>query len=82
MDTINMHGFTPGFYIDVSDYIELKRRMIRCHQSQLARGESADFSPLEELMIRQMEARGAQCGVVEAAEVFQIHAAWKRTPAW
>jgi LmbE family N-acetylglucosaminyl deacetylase len=81
MDTINMHGFLPGFYIDVENFIELKRQMIRCHQSQLARGESADFSPLEELMIRQSEARGAQCGVA-AAEAFQIHAAWKRARAW
>ena len=81
MDTINMHGFTPGFYIQVSEYTEIKRQMIRCHQSQLARGESADFSPLEDLMVRQLEARGAQCGVA-AAEAFQIHAAWKRAPAW
>lgn len=81
MDTINMHGFSPGFYIDIGEFIKLKRQMIRCHQSQLARGDSADFSPLEELMIRQAEDRGAQCDTA-AAEAFQIHTAWKRVRAW
>ncbi len=81
MDTIEMIDFEPDFFVDVSEFVDLKRRMIRCHQSQLARGDSADFSPLESLMIRQCEARGAQAGV-RAAEAFRRHAAWKRTEAW
>lgn len=81
MDTVNMLGFHPEFYVDVSGQVQLKRQMMRCHQSQLARGESADFSPLEELMIRQCQARGAQSGC-EAAEAFRLHTAWKRVRAW
>ncbi len=81
MDTIEMIDFEPHFFVDVSRFVELKRQMIRCHHSQLARGENADFSPLEALMTRQCEARGAQAGV-RAAEAFQRHAAWKRTDAW
>ena len=81
MDTVNMLGFSPSFYIDVSDYVELKRQMMRCHESQLSRGENADFEPLEELMLRQCAARGAQAGVT-AAEAFRTHEAWKRTRAW
>lgn len=81
MDTVNMIGFQPGLFIDVSDQVELKRRMIRCHRSQLARGDRNDFSPLEALMIRQCEARGAQAGV-RAAEAFRPHEAWKRIRAW
>lgn len=81
MDTVNMSEFTPGFYVDVSDFVELKRQMMRCHRSQLSRGESEDFSPLEELMVRQCEARGAQSGVT-AAEAFRWHTAWKRARAW
>lgn len=81
MDTVNMAGFEPGFYIDVTPHVELKRQMLACHQSQLQRGSEADFSPLEEQMLRQCQARGAQAGVA-AAEAFRSHLAWKRSRAW
>jgi LmbE family N-acetylglucosaminyl deacetylase len=81
MDTLNMTGFEPGFFIDVSDQIDLKRRMLACHQSQLRRSGDGDFAPLEEQMIRQAQARGAQAGV-RAAEAFRLHLAWKRARAW
>jgi LmbE family N-acetylglucosaminyl deacetylase len=81
MDTIEMIGFQPEFYVDVSRFVELKWQMIHCHKSQLARGDSADISPLEKVMIRQSEARGAQAGAA-AAEAFQHAPAWKRTRAW
>ncbi|MEQ8788771.1 MAG: PIG-L deacetylase family protein [Pirellulaceae bacterium] len=81
MDTVEMIGFEPHFAIDVSEHVELKRSMLRCHESQLARGGDQDFSPLEEMMLRQCQARGAQAGVA-AAESFRSHAAWKRFAAW
>lgn len=81
MDTINMGGFLPSFYVDVTEHVELKRRMLACHKSQLQRGDDGDFSPLEEQMVRQCRARGAQCGV-EAAEAFRTHPVWKRARAW
>ncbi len=81
MDTTNMSGFLPELYIDVSDYVELKRQMLACHRSQLVRGAERDFAPLEELMLRQCKTRGAQAGV-EAAEAFRAHQAWKRARAW
>ncbi|NLS93537.1 MAG: LmbE family protein [Planctomycetaceae bacterium] len=81
MDTVDMHGFTPGFYIDVTEYVPLKRDMLACHKSQLERAGDSDFAPLEELMFRQARVRGAQAGV-DAAEAFRIHAAWKRVYAW
>ena len=81
MDTIEMIGFQPEFYVDVSRFVELKRQMMRCHKSQLARGDSADVAPLEKMMIRQCEARGAQAGA-SAAEAFQHAPVWKRTRAW
>ena len=76
-----MLGFSPHFYVDVTEYVELKRRMLACHRSQLQRGRDADFSPLESLMLRQCEVRGAQASA-SAAEAFCWHAAWKRTRAW
>jgi LmbE family N-acetylglucosaminyl deacetylase len=81
MDTVNMIDFTPHFYVDISQYVELKRRMLACHRSQLQRGQDADFSPLEPLMLRQCEVRGDQASA-GAAEAFRWHAAWKRTRAW
>lgn len=81
MDTVEMIDFLPHFYVDVTDHVERKRQMLRCHKSQLARGNSADFSPLEAVMIRQCQARGAQAGV-DAAEAFRQHQAWKRIAAW
>ena len=81
MDTINMTGFVPGLYIDVSRHLDLKRQMLACHRSQLERGDQAAFSPLEEQMVRQCQVRGSQAGVA-AAEAFRAHLAWKRARAW
>ncbi|MBI5774345.1 MAG: PIG-L family deacetylase [Verrucomicrobia bacterium] len=81
MDTIEMHRFTPGFFVDVSAFAGLKEKMLACHRSQLARGADGDFSPLLDLMRLQSRARGAQSGVA-AAEAFRQHFAFKRTRAW
>jgi LmbE family N-acetylglucosaminyl deacetylase len=81
MDTVDMSGFLPGFYVDITRYVALKIQMLGCHQSQLARGKDPDFSPLAELMRLQYRARGLQSGV-EAAEAFRAHSAFKRGRAW
>jgi len=81
MDTANMLGFLPELYIDVTGYVDLKRQMLSCHKSQLERGEDGDFSPIEQVMLRQCEARGTQAGVA-AAEAFKSYSAWKRIRAW
>lgn len=81
MDTVAMVGFKPHLYVDVSAFVELKRQMLRCHRSQLARGADSDFAPLEHVMIRQVETRGAQAGA-PAAEAFRTHRQWKRIRAW
>lgn len=81
MDTINMLGFEPGFFVDVSEHVAVKQEMLACHKSQLARGEDGDFSPLSELMELQSRTRGMQGGV-GAAEAFRIHSAFKRVAAW
>jgi LmbE family N-acetylglucosaminyl deacetylase len=80
MDCINRSPFEPGFYLDISPFVELKRQMLACHSSQIERGTSADFAPLRELMDLQMAARGAEAGVA-AAEAFRICRAFKRTRA-
>jgi LmbE family N-acetylglucosaminyl deacetylase len=76
-DTLNMQSFLPDFFLNVGDQLEIKRRMLACHRSQLARGNDGDFAPLQELILRQAAARGAQAGVA-AAEAFRWHHAFKR----
>ena len=80
-DTLNMQGFAPDFFLNVGDQLEIKRRMLGCHRSQLERGSDRDFAPLEELMLKQVAARGAQSGVA-AAEAFRWHHAFKRVGAF
>lgn len=81
MDTINMHGFQPQFFIDVSSHVDLKRQMLACHQSQLSRSEDQDFTSLPDLMRNQYETRGRQASV-PAAEAFRSYHAFKRSRAW
>ncbi len=81
MDTLDMSGFKPGFFVDISRFANLKHDMLACHKSQLARGKDGDFSPLSDLMHLQYRARGMQSGVA-AAEAFRAHHAFKRARAW
>lgn len=81
LDTINMHGFQPQFFIDVSEHVELKQRMLACHKSQLSRSEDRDFTSLPDLMRNQYETRGRQASVA-AAEAFRSYHAFKRSRAW
>jgi len=37
MDTVNMSGFEPGFYVDISAFMAVKEKMLGCHRSQMAR---------------------------------------------
>jgi N-acetylglucosamine malate deacetylase 1 len=80
-DTLNMQAFAPDFFINVGDQLEIKRRMLACHRSQLERGSDGDFAPLADLMLRQAAARGAQAGCA-AAEAFRWHHAFKRVAAF
>jgi LmbE family N-acetylglucosaminyl deacetylase len=81
MDTINMQAFAPGFYIEISKYLHLKEALLRCHKSQIARGNERDLPPLAELMLRQARTRGTQADS-EAAEAFRIADIMKRAHAW
>ena len=80
-DTIDMTGFNPDFYVDISPHAGIKQQMLACHKSQLQRGKDGDFTPLTALMQRQCETRGAQADVA-AAEAFRWHHALKRLGAF
>ena len=76
-----MHGFQPQFFVDISNYVELKRKMLACHKSQLSRSEDRDFTSLSDLMRNQFDTRGRQANV-SAAEAFRCYHAFKRSRAW
>lgn len=81
MDCLQTTGFEPGFYLDISDFAGLKRRMLACHASQLARATDTGFAALDALAERQQTLRGAEAGVA-AAEVFRWHRSFQRLRAW
>jgi LmbE family N-acetylglucosaminyl deacetylase len=81
LDTLGMHRFDPGFAVDVSEFMELKSAMLRCHHSQLRRGTADGFVPLLDELRTQATTRGRQAGVA-AAEAFQCHRAFGRMRAW
>src|SRR5262245_31358066 len=66
LDSVNMTGFEPGFFVDISSFTDLKHQLLRCHRSQLQRGENADFSPLDDVMRHQYTTRGNQACVAAA----------------
>src|SRR5205814_6482880 len=35
MDTMSMSGFTPEFFVDISEFVALKTQLLACHASQL-----------------------------------------------
>lgn len=80
-DTLEMSGFVPDFFIDITAHVDIKKRMLSSHKSQLQRGKDGDFVPLMDLMLRQCQTRGAQANV-PAAEAFRWHQAFKRTRAF
>jgi len=80
-DTLNMQAAVPDFFINVGDQLEIKRRMLACHRTQLERSSDGDFAPLADLMLRQAAARGAQAAC-SAAEAFRWHDAFKRVGAF
>lgn len=81
MDTLGMHRFEPGFYVDVTPFADLKERMLACHASQLQRGPSNGFVPLLDELRTQSRTRGRQSGVA-AAEAFRVHTALGRVRPW
>lgn len=78
-------GFVPTDYVDISDYIDTKIKMFRCHESQKQwmadnyAGFSPDDSFTEELLIIS-RFRGMQCGVKYAEGFVRCNDAYRVTP--
>jgi len=61
--------FTPEEYVDISEYIDLKLDMLRCHKSQL-NPDNPDEGMIDFCKLRSRQ-RGIEAGV-EYAEAFRI----------
>lgn len=81
MDALTMANFEPTIYVDVSEFVGIKDRMLACHESQLQRATDRDFVSLPDLMHHHLSARGLQADVA-AAEAFRPCLAFKRIGAW
>lgn len=62
MDTVAAIGFEPTHLVDISNSLEIKRRMLACHVSQTTRPD-AGMHQLDELLVTQARLRGFQAGV-------------------
>jgi LmbE family N-acetylglucosaminyl deacetylase len=69
MDNVAGINFEPTHLVDITETIDVRRRMLACHQSQLDRTDSG-LSRLEDLAETLAKLRGFQCGVAYA-EGFQ-----------
>ena len=70
MDTLAGVNFNPTEYVDISDEIDLKLKMLECHESQVAwmrDHDGIDFADMVKTMSRY---RGYQCGA-SYAEAFR-----------
>lgn len=80
MDTIAGVGFEPTEYVDISEHFQTKRRMLACHESQVAWIAAHDQADLMEAMEILSRFRGLQAGV-PYAEAFRPHEVWGRLRA-
>lgn len=77
MDTLAGVNFIPTEYVDITEEIEIKERMLLCHQSQYVWLRDHDHIDYVEFMKSLSRIRGIQCGV-KYAEGFRQYQVWGR----
>lgn len=77
MDTLAGRGFDPEAFVDITATFDLKRRMLACHETQVAWLRDHDDVDILDFMEVVAKARGAQSGV-RYAEAFRAEASWSR----
>ncbi len=70
MDTSAGVGFVPTEYVDVSDHIDTKLRMLNCHESQIVWMRDHDHIDFPDMVKTCCRYRGFQCGT-DYAEGFR-----------
>lgn len=77
MDTLAGVDFQPTDYVDISDYLETKREMMRQHASQLEWLGEYNGIDIDEFIVTVARFRGLQCGA-KYAEGFRRFQGWPR----
>ncbi len=77
MDNAVGLDFVPTEYVDITDFIETKRAMMQCHQSQVVWLKEHDNLDVIEFIDTAARMRGLQCGV-SFAEGFVQAPRWLR----
>jgi len=71
MDTLAGVGFNPEEYVDVTAEIELKLKMLECHESQIVWMRDHDHIDFPDMVRTCSRYRGYQCGA-DYAEGFRM----------
>jgi len=77
MDTLAGIGFLPTDYVDITEDIETKLKMLSCHESQVKWLMEHDGVDILDFVRTVNKFRGLQAGVAYA-EGFRRHEAWGR----
>ena len=77
MDTAVGLGFEPTDYVDITDYIETKKKMFLCHKSQFQWLEGHHQTEPTNMLETVAKFRGLQCGV-PYGEAFRRLNVWGR----
>jgi len=80
MDNLAGMNFNPTEYVDITDEIELKIKMLECHESQLKWMRDHDNIDFAEFVRTCSRFRGIQCGV-GYAEAFTQELVWPKVVA-
>ena len=62
MDTLAGVNFVPTEFVDITDYIDLKIKMLECHESQLVWMREHDGIDFADMVRTCSRYRGYQCG--------------------
>lgn len=79
MDTLAGVGFLPTEYVDISEEIDLKIRMLECHESQLVWMREHDGIDFADMVKTCSRYRGYQCGAAYAEGFRECRAYLKGT---
>ena len=79
MDTPTGINFNPTEYVDITDEIDLKIKMLECHESQIVWMRDHDGIDFSDMVRTCSRYRGYQCGVAYAEGFRQCQAYLKGT---
>ena len=81
MDTLAGVNFVPDAFVDISDEIDLKIKMLECHHSQLDWMREHDHIDFADMVRTCSKYRGYQCGAAYAEGFKMCKAYLKGTTA-